>query len=91
MGIGKFHPMEQSYKEWEVEYKLKRDRFWISLTKANQEYRKTIEEEYSPDKFNEWLLSKYGLQIHTNGMGIESTYDIKDEKKYLMYLLKFKS
>ena len=50
--------------------------------------------DYLDDKsltFQQWLIDQWGLRIHTDTVvgGYTDNFTVVDEKKYLMYLLKF--
>jgi len=42
------------------------------------------------DKFKNWLLDTYGVRLTRNHLGYQLPFEIIDEKKYLLFTLKFK-
>jgi hypothetical protein len=42
------------------------------------------------DKFRSWLLETYGVRLTRNHLGYQLPLEIMDEKKYLLFTLKFK-
>ena len=42
------------------------------------------------DKFRSWLLDTYGVRLTRNHLGYQLPFEIIDEKKYLLFTLKFK-
>lgn len=42
------------------------------------------------DQFRSWLLDTYGLRLNRNHMGYQLPFVVEDEKKYLLFTLKFK-
>lgn len=42
------------------------------------------------DKFRSWLLETYGVRLTRNHLGYQLPFEIMDEKKYLLFTLKFK-
>lgn len=65
-----------------------RDRYWSMLRSARQDFNKLP--GFTPTEFWDWLCSNYGIkaQFHESG-NVTNTADIVDEKKYLMFLLKY--
>lgn len=85
------HPMEQEFAKWNSEKRLKRNEYWNSLQKARQEYIKS-NDNFNSEKFLGWLRETYGLEAGVTSSGnLTEDYRILDEKKYLMYILKYKS
>lgn len=54
----------------------------------NQENRPPSKIEQ--DKFRSWLLETYGVRLTRNHLGYQLPFEIMDEKKYLLFTLKFK-
>ena len=85
------HDMETLTKQWsiEMEYLRKqRDQYWQRLKRAS-----TAHDQLNIDRsFEQWLKEQWGvcLELTTDGM-ITDEYYIVNEKKYLLYLLKFGS
>lgn len=73
------------------EAKRKRNEHWHRMRKAKLEWL-----NYDPDDgediqlFWPWLEDTYGLRAHRNSNGdITEGYEILDEKKYTLFLLKY--
>ena len=65
------------------EQKRKRNEHWARLKQAWKE----CSLDY---KHRDWLEDTYGLRVHLSVDGmITDDYTVVDEKKYLIYLLKF--
>lgn len=67
-----------------INLKRKRDEHWARLRRAWVECPSDYRQRY------EWLEEKWGLRVHLSVDGmITDDYTVVDEKKYLIYLLKF--
>jgi hypothetical protein len=81
---------------WNREKKSSRFKYWSMLRSAKDEFFKLAGQEgmaeYMDDgAFYYYVKQTYGLEVEViNGM-IGQEYAIVDEKKYLMFLLKFGS
>lgn len=74
----------------------KRDDYWKMLYNARQEFLKLTEQssaEYDGDSgaFYYYIKQNYGLQIETIDGNISGEYAVVNEKKYLLFLMKFGS
>ena len=65
-----------------INLKRKRDEHWARLRNAWAECDLSY-------KHRDWLEEKWGLRVHMADDMITDEYTVVDEKKYLMYLLKF--
>ncbi len=72
-----------------AEDRIDRDRYWSGLSKAAKEYYKQCGHP-NPDGLQDYLKEHYGiLMVLTTGQMITGDYSVIDEKKYLIFLLKF--
>jgi hypothetical protein len=46
--------------------------------------------EQAIEEFRAWLLMTYGVRLYRNHMGYQLPFEVSDEKKYLLFTLKFK-
>jgi hypothetical protein len=46
--------------------------------------------EEAIEEFRAWLLMTYGVRLYRNHMGYQLPFEVSDEKKYLLFTLKFK-
>ena len=46
--------------------------------------------EAAIEEFRSWLLATYGVRLSRNHLGYQLPFTVEDEKKYLMFTLKFK-
>ena len=72
----------------------KRDRYWAMLYESRQEFIKLTEQvtagyDTDPGAFFYYLKQNYGLHVETIDSKITGDYTVVDEKKYLIYLLKY--
>ena len=79
---------------WVTEQKTKRYRYWSMLRSAKYEFIKLTQQEtaeFDADDgaFFYYLRQNYGLQVATIDSNITEEYAVIDEKKYLLFLLKF--
>jgi hypothetical protein len=86
----------RAFDEWDRERKTKRYRYWKMLRSAKDEFIKLTQqdaEESNTDSgaFFYYLKQTYGLQIETVDGNIGAEYAVVDEKKYLLFLMKFGS
>jgi hypothetical protein len=91
-----FIPMEAEDISSLQEQRKKRDQYWKMLYNARQEFLKLIEQacleyEMGQDAFYYYLRQNYGLQVETVDGKITGEYVVVDEKKYLIFLMKFGS
>jgi hypothetical protein len=89
-----FIPMESADIETIQEQRKKRDRYWAMLYSARQDFlaltaQASIEYDIDPGAFFYFLKHNYGLQVDTVGGQITGDYLVIDEKKYLLFLLKY--
>jgi hypothetical protein len=89
-----FIPMEADDFYILQEQKQHCDRYWAMLYKARQDFlvftaQASIEYDIDPGAFFYYLKQNYGLQVATIDGQITGDYAVIDEKKYLLFLLKY--
>lgn len=82
------HPMEASFQEWDRAQKERRNIYWRRLQSAFRDYQEK-DETANMNSFKYWMESQYGLRVNMVGSNIDSTYQIIDESKHTMFLLKY--
>ena len=65
-----------------IDHKRKRDEHWARLRRARSNCP-------TPNTYPDWLEQTQGIKVHMNAGMITDEYTVVDEKKYLIYLLKF--
>ena len=73
----------------DIEKRQERWKYWTNLKKLRNEF---IDQTGSRDhdEYLEWLVEKYGFRpIETNQGMMTDDYKILDEKKFLVYILKY--
>lgn len=80
----------------DLERKDKRNRYWSMLRQAKLDFIKlteqaSIEYEIGDSAFYYYLQQNYGLQVEVIDGKIAGEYAVVDEKKYLLFLMKFGS
>jgi len=77
--------------------RAKRNQYWRMLRRANADFQsKIIPNTVGPDEISEGMFSyylkqKYGIEIELIDGKITSNYYIVNEKKYILFLLKYGS
>jgi hypothetical protein len=86
----------QDYDDNDLNINFRKNRwdYWAALKKARKDYLKDIGEldgQFDAFEFDNWLANNYGLKINvTDTTGnITDSYVVIDEKKYLIFLLKY--
>ena len=76
----------------EIERRKKRWNYWEALKKVRVEYMSDMEQlggQFDAFDFEDYLIANYGLKMNIVNGNITDGYEIVDEKKYLIFLLKF--
>jgi hypothetical protein len=83
-------PQIQDYDDDDPNLKQRRNRwnYWEALKKVRKEYM-AQNKEFDAYDFEDYLLGQYGLRMNIVNGNITDGYEIVDEKKYLIFLLKF--
>jgi hypothetical protein len=83
-------PQIQDYDDDDpnLDFRKRRWDYWAALKVVRKEYM-TQNKEFDAYDFEDYLLGQYGLKMNIVGGNITDGYEIVDEKKYLIFLLKF--
>ena len=83
-------PHIQDYDDDDPEIDKRRNRwnYWEALKKVRKEYM-LQNKEFDAYDFEDYLTGQYGLKMNIVNGNITDGYEIVDEKKYLIFLLKF--
>ena len=83
-------PQIQDYDDDDPNIDQRRNRwnYWEALKKVRREYM-AQNSEFDAYDFEDYLLGQYGLKMNIVNGNITDGYEIVDEKKYLIFLLKF--
>lgn len=83
---------DADFKDFQ-EHRRKRDQYWRMLYLARQDFliltTQVCDYDVDPGAFFYYLKQNYGLQAATIDGQITGDYTIFDEKKYLLFLLKY--
>ena len=82
------HPMEASFMDWDRKQKEKRDEYWRRLRSAWRDYQLN-EDNPTFDEFNHYMLKRYGLKVSMTAGNIADTYEVVNESKHSLFLLKY--
>ena len=72
----------------EIDFRKNRWNYWEALKKVRKEYLEQ-NKEFDAYDFEDYLTGQYGLKMNIVDGNITDGYEIVDEKKYLIFLLKF--
>jgi len=83
-------PQIQDYDDDDPEIEKRRNRwnYWEALKKVRKEYMGQ-NSEFDAYDFEDYLTGQYGVKMNIVNGNITDGYEIVDEKKYLIFLLKF--
>ena len=83
-------PQIQDYDDDDplIEQRKKRWDYWAALKVVRKEYM-LQNKEFDAYDFEDYLVGQYGLKMNIVNGNITDGYEIVDEKKYLIFLLKF--
>ena len=83
-------PYIQDYDDDDPKIDKRRNRwnYWEALKKVRKEYM-AQNKEFDAYDFEDYLIGQYGLKMNIVNGNITDGYEIVDEKKYLIFLLKF--
>ena len=85
-------PQIQDYDDDDpnIEQRKNRWNYWEALKKVRREYM-AQNKDFDAYDFEDYLIGQYGLKMNIVNGNITDGYEIIDEKKYLIFLLKFQS
>ena len=83
-------PQIQDYDDDDPEIDKRKNRwnYWEALKKVRKEYM-AQNKEFDAYDFEDYLIGQYGVKMNIVNGNITDGYEIVDEKKYLIFLLKF--
>ena len=83
-------PQIQDYDDDDpnIEQRKKRWDYWTALKLVRKEYMEQ-NKEFDAYDFEDYLIGQYGIRMNIINGNITDGYEIIDEKKYLIFLLKF--
>lgn len=80
--------MEVSFQEWDHAQKERRNRYWARLQRAFKDYQDR-NDDATMSSFRYFMESQYGIRVNMVGTNIDSTYQIIDDSKHTLFLLKY--
>lgn len=72
----------------DIEFRKARWDFWKVLKQLREEYMKD-QAEFHTEDFVDWMRNHHGIALELNATGITDKYIITDEKKYIVFKLKY--
>ena len=87
-------PQIQDYDDNDPEIDRRKERwnYWEALKKVRIEYMNDVAQlggQFDAFDFEDYLIANYGLKMNIVNGNITDGYEIVDEKKYLIFILKF--
>ena len=87
-------PQIQDYDDDDPEIERRKNRwnYWEALKKVRIEYMNDVAQlggQFDAFDFEDYLIANYGLKMNIVNGNITDGYEIVDEKKYLIFILKF--
>ncbi len=76
----------------EMEFRKKRWDYWEALKKVRKEYMQDIADlggQFDAYDFEDYIEENYGIKMMIVNGNITDGYKVMDEKKYIIFLLKF--
>jgi len=70
------------------EQRINRWKYWKALKTIRKEYMES-KNGFDRYEFEDYILNIYGIRMNLVGGNITDGYQVVDEKKYLIFLLKF--
>ena len=71
-----------------IEQRTNRWKYWKALKTIRKEYMES-KNGFDRYEFEDYILNIYGIRMNLVGGNITDGYQVVDEKKYLIFLLKF--
>jgi len=73
-----------------INFRKKRWDYWAALKKVRVEYMQDAKNgQFDAFDFEDYIEKKYGIKMQIVNGNITDGYKIMDEKKYIVFLLKF--
>jgi hypothetical protein len=72
----------------DIERRKNRWNYWEALKKVRKEYMEQ-NKQFDAYDFEDYLIGQYGIKMGIIDGNITDGYEIVDEKKYLIFLLKY--
>ena len=82
------HPMETNFHQWDRDYKEKRNKYWARLRTAFSDYQEK-NDDANFISFKYYMERQYGMRVNMVGDNIGTTYEIVDDTKYTLFLMKY--
>ncbi len=74
----------------ELEKRQNRQKYWRALKEIRNEYLKeTIDTDYDAVRFLTWVEEKYGFRPAMFDSYLTDDFEVVDQKKFIVYILKY--
>jgi hypothetical protein len=75
----------------DIEFRKNRWNYWTALKEIRKEYMQdSTGVDFDAYEFEDYIESKYGIKMNMVDGNITDGYTVMDEKKYLIFLLKYR-
>ena len=75
-----------------IDFRKRRWDYWAALKLVRKEYMadlKALDGQFDAFEFEDYIEENYGIKMNIVNGNITDGYKVMDEKKYLIFLLKF--
>ena len=81
--------------KWEVARQQKRNEYWLMLKRARNEYYDLVagvpDVDMTENDFYYYMQHNYGVRLNLVDGNIDASYQIVDEKKHMLFIMKYSS
>lgn len=90
------HPIEKQYLKWEMDRQRSRNEYWVMLKRARNDYYNLTEEAsaqfgITESDFYYYMQRNYGVKVNLVDGKIDASYQIVDDKKHMLFIMKYSS
>jgi hypothetical protein len=89
---------EHIVEQYPADLRKTKYEYWARLKRANEDFRSNNSPrvvngltDFNAEKraFEQWMLDQWGLEVVVEQDGYSPYYKIEDEKKYLLFVMKY--
>ena len=81
--------------KWDVARQQKRNEYWLMLKRARNEYYDLVagvpDVDMTENDFYYYMQHNYGVRLNLVDGNIDASYQIVDEKKHMLFIMKYSS
>jgi hypothetical protein len=90
--MGSTMNVEEQFRQWEWARQARRNDYWKMLRMARDEYVELVDRtEHGPnnESFYYFMQQNYGIKVNLIDGKIDSSYQIVDERKHMLFMMKY--